>query len=108
MTSPCSDGRVSVVVRPLAFSSLTSLPKVKSTRDCASPLLAAVKSTSDVPETVLTLRLEAQVGLESVAGGLLPLRLTSAAAPFSTCGPSGESDHVLKLLVVHVPSAGGL
>ena len=57
---------------------------------------------------VFIVRLTAQVGVESVDGGLLPLRRTSATEPFSTKGPSGESDHLLKVVVAQTPAGTGL
>ena len=58
--------------------------------------------------SVFIVRLTAHVGVVLVVGGLLPLRMTSATDPFSTIGPSGESDHLLSELVVHAPCGGGL
>src|SRR5882757_6633631 len=107
MTSPCIEGRDSVTLA-LPFSSLTSLPKVKSTRLCASPEEPVVNAVSPLVWNVFIVRLTAHVGVVFVVGGLLPLRMTSATAPFSTIGPSGASDHLLSVLVVHAPSGGGL
>src|SRR6266851_172343 len=103
MTSPCSDGRVSVTL-PFAFSSLTSFPSVKSTTLWASPEEVVVSVVSPPDWNVFIVRLTFQVGDELVFGGLLPLRMTSATEPFSTKGPSGASDHLLKVVVVQRPA----
>src|SRR6266849_3454376 len=107
MTSPCTEGRVSVTLA-LPFSSLTSFPSVKSTRLWASPDEVVVNAVRPPDWNVFIVRFTAHVGVVFVAGGLLPLRMTSATAPFSTIGPSGASDHLLKVVVVQAPSGGGL
>src|ERR1700737_4920678 len=106
ITSPCSDGRVSVTLL-LAFSSFTSLPEMKSTKFAGSPEEATVNGVRLAPPRVCIVRFTAQVGVVSVVGGLLPLRFTSAAAPFSTKGPSGESENLLSM-VGHEPDGTGV
>src|SRR3970040_960680 len=51
---------------------------------------------------VSILRLTALVGV--AAAGSLPLRRTSAAAPFSTTDPSGRSENGLVATAVHCPA----
>src|SRR6266853_692388 len=92
----------------LPISSLTSFPSVKSTRFWASPDEVVVRAVSPPDWNVFMVRLTAHVGVKFVVGGLLPLRTTSATEPFSTNGPSGASDHLLKAVVVQSPAGRGL
>src|SRR5215471_13300026 len=106
MTSPCSDGRVSVRLA-FPFSSLTSWPSVKLTRFADSPDELVLKAVSEEPDCVVIVRFIAHVGVVFVVGGLLPLRMISATEPFCTCGPSGASDHLLYVVVVQPPADVG-
>src|SRR5579859_7048215 len=90
ISSPCTEGRVSVVVLPLPFSSCTSCPSTQFTSVDGKPVLPVVKGTSvlllhALPWALMVYTVRAdglQVAVE--ADGLLPLRITSATPPFST------------------------
>ena len=60
--------------------------------------------------SVLTVRLTSHVGVVLVVGGLFPLRTTSAIDPFSTNGPSGESENGSNVVLggIHVPFGIGV
>src|SRR3954464_671816 len=57
---------------------------------------------------VYSVRLTAYVAFVESCGGLLPRRSTSDTPPFSTIGPSGASENLLKPEVVQLPGVDGV
>src|SRR5260221_287804 len=100
---------VIVALPSWVFDTLVVLKVTSSTAFCAAVMPAQVAGDSQqLAEStqVYIVRLTAGRGLwtPGVVGGLLPRRSTSAAAPFSTCGPSGESENRLVPEHVHWPA----
>src|SRR5258708_29471238 len=91
------------------FDTLVVLKVTSSTAFCAAvvPTQVAGDSQQLLESTqVYIVRLTEGRGdcTPAVVGGLLPRRSTSATAPFSTRGPSGESENRLVPELVHWPA----